>query len=146
MPKNPRTPSYRLHKPSGRAVVTLDGKDFYLGPHGSQASRDEYDRLIAEWLANGRRLPNAAEPDELNVNELLVAYWQHAESYYRKNGQPTTELVSVRESLRPLKDLYGTLQARDFGPLALKACRQAMIQADLSRRVINSRVGRVWNP
>jgi len=28
-------PSYRLHKPSGRGVVTLDGRDIYLGPHGS---------------------------------------------------------------------------------------------------------------
>ena len=27
-----RTPSYRLHKPSGQAVVTLDGRDHYLGP------------------------------------------------------------------------------------------------------------------
>jgi hypothetical protein len=87
--------------------VTLDGKDFYLGAHGSQPSRDEYDRLIAEWLANGRRLPNATEQDELNVNQLLVAYWRHAESYYRKNGQPTTELVSIRESLRSVKALSG---------------------------------------
>ncbi len=26
-----RVPSYRRHKPSGQAVVTLNGKDIYLG-------------------------------------------------------------------------------------------------------------------
>ena len=47
-----RVPSYRLHKPSGRGVVTIGGKDHYLvGPHGSPESKEHYDRLIAEWLA-----------------------------------------------------------------------------------------------
>ena len=32
-------------------VVTLDGKDFYLGVWRSAASKAEYNRLIAEWLA-----------------------------------------------------------------------------------------------
>jgi hypothetical protein len=41
------TPSYRHHKPSGQAVVTLDGRDFHLGRPGSPESRAEYDRLIA---------------------------------------------------------------------------------------------------
>ena len=44
-----RTPSYRLHKPTGQAVVTLDGRDLYLGRHGSPESRTEYDRLVTEW-------------------------------------------------------------------------------------------------
>ena len=34
-----KLPAYRRHKASGRAVVTLNGKDFYLGPHGTVASR-----------------------------------------------------------------------------------------------------------
>ena len=38
-----RVPSYRLHKPSGQAVVTLDGRDFYLGAYGTPASKAEYD-------------------------------------------------------------------------------------------------------
>ena len=52
-----RTPKYCLHRATGRAVVTLDGHDIYLGEHGFKASRREYDRLIGEWLANGRRSP-----------------------------------------------------------------------------------------
>jgi hypothetical protein len=54
--------SYRLHKQSGDAIVTLpDGfggrRDFLLGPYGSTESRAEYARTIAEWEAAGRRLP-----------------------------------------------------------------------------------------
>ena len=31
-------PKYRLHRASGQAVVTLDGKDRYLGPFGTTES------------------------------------------------------------------------------------------------------------
>ncbi len=29
-------PKYRKHRATGQAVVTLNGRDFYLGPHGTQ--------------------------------------------------------------------------------------------------------------
>ena len=35
----PRTPSLRRHKPSGLAVVTLNGKDHYLGPWPADRAR-----------------------------------------------------------------------------------------------------------
>jgi hypothetical protein len=35
MTRNSRIPSYRLHKPSGQAVVTINGKDIYLGRFNS---------------------------------------------------------------------------------------------------------------
>lgn len=58
------SPRYRKHKPSGQAIVTLAGKDFYLGPHGSQASKSEDDRLIGEWLSIGlTRLQAEARED-----------------------------------------------------------------------------------
>jgi len=44
-------PSYRLHKARGLAVVTLNGRDVYLGPYGSVESKAAYDRTVAEWLA-----------------------------------------------------------------------------------------------
>src|SRR4051812_13237578 len=60
-PKSDR-PSYCLHKQSGRARVTIDGKQKLLpGVYGSPESRGEYDRLVGMWLANGRTLP--AAPD-----------------------------------------------------------------------------------
>jgi hypothetical protein len=55
--------------------VTLSGPDLYLGRSGSRESRAEYDRLIAEWLTNGRELPRPASADgtDITVNEMLSA-------------------------------------------------------------------------
>ena len=39
-------PRYRKHKATGQAVVTIQGKDHYLGQYKSRASKLEYDRLI----------------------------------------------------------------------------------------------------
>src|SRR5689334_22749885 len=126
-----RTPSYRLHKPSGQAVVTICGRDFYLGSHGSPASHAEYDRLIAEWLTNGRSLPVAScgAGSDLTVNEVLLRFLQWSESYYRKDGVPTSEARMIRDALKVVRRLYGHTQARDFGPLALKTVRQAYIDS-----------------
>jgi len=99
--------SCRLHRPSGQAVVTLNGKDYYLGLWKSRASCCEYDRLISEWLVNGRQLPSATTKGEMTVSELLIAYWNFAKGYYAKDGKPTKELSCMREAIRPLKRLYG---------------------------------------
>jgi integrase len=141
-----KPPSYRLHRSDGRAVVTINGRDFFLGKHGTPESRAEYDRLVGEYLANGRRLPRAegGAPADPSVNEVIVAFWRHAETHYRHaDGTPTGELDNYRDALRPLHRLYGTKPARDFSPRALKAVRESMIRSGLARGTINQRVGRV---
>ena len=140
-----RTPSYRLHKPTGQAVVTLNGRDHYLGLHSTPESRAEYDRLLAEWLANGRRRlsPAGSDGHDLTINELLLAYLRFADSYYVKHGKPTTEPDSIRVTIRPLRRLFGTTLAREFGPLQLKAVRQAFIESGLCRNEVNKRTGRI---
>jgi len=147
MPKlTEATPKYRLHRASGQAIVTLDGKDFYLGPHGSKASKLEYDRRIGEWLAAGRSLPNAknaAGKYTLTVIEVLARFMKHARTYYRKNGEVTDEVENLKYAARPLKRLYGRTIAAEFGPLALKAVREGFIAEGLSRRHINDRVSRI---
>ncbi len=80
-----RIPAYRLHRPSGQAVVTLCGQDRYLGPWKSQASRLAYDRAISEWIANGRHLPTAGLAD-YTVVALLAAYLEFANQYYQIDG------------------------------------------------------------
>ena len=136
-----KTPSYRHHKPSGQAVVTLSGKDFYLGRHGSPESLAEYGRRVGEWMAGGRRLDSAAS--DLTINELLVAYLEFADGYYRKNGKPTPEPAGLRLSFRPLRKLYGHTLAGEFGPSALKAVRECMIDSGLCRPEINRRIGKI---
>jgi hypothetical protein len=38
----------RKHKQSGQAIITINGRGHLLGPHGTKASKLEYDRLITE--------------------------------------------------------------------------------------------------
>jgi integrase len=136
-------PKYRKHQ-SGQAVVTLSGVDFYLGPHSTKASRNEYDRIVGEWLAAGRQLPvKLAEASDLTIVELLARYWRFADQHYRKDGKPTGESDNIRYAVRPLKKIYGQTRVREFGPLALKALQLHMISASLSRGVINSRIGKI---
>lgn len=140
----PKTPSYRLHKPSGQAVVTLNGRDHYLGPHGSAESVGRYDRLIAEWLASGRRSPLPdPSPAGMTMDELILAYVIFAAGYYRKGGEPTREIDNIKYALRPLRKLYGETPAADFGPLALKAIRNQYIDAGLCRTEVNRRTRHV---
>jgi integrase len=133
-----RTPSLRRHKPSSLGVVTLNGKDHYLGnwPEGYKDPPPDvqtaYDRLVAEWLAKGRRLqpgPVASERTPISLNELMLAFLCHAEQHYRRDdGTMTNELNECKAALKPLKALYGTLDVADFGPLKLKAVRQRMAE------------------
>jgi integrase len=135
------SPKYRHHKPSDRAVVTLNGVDHYLGPWRSKASKVEYDRLIGEWLANGRR-PIAAQND-ITIAELANRYRKFAESYYVKNGQQTGTMHGVRVAIRFLRQHYGPTRAADFGPLALKALQMRMVEAGHCRRYLNSNIDRI---
>jgi hypothetical protein len=149
MAKARKIPSYRLHKPTGQAVVRLDGRDLYLGKHGTEKSHEEYRRRIAEWLTHDSAAPRTHHPTPilaapLTVSELILAYWRHAEAYYQScDGLPSSELDKIRLALRPLRQTYGSTPARDFGPIALKSVRQVMVESGLCRRTVNQRVTRI---
>jgi integrase len=145
---NPRTPKYRHYKPKNLGVVRINGHDEYLGRYNSPESWEQYHRLIAEWLANGRQsLPQptdkADEAPPLSINDVVLAHWQFAKSHYLKDGKPTVTLESIRVALRPLRQLYGSTPAAKFGPKSLKAVRQHLIGTGLSRGVINKRIGQI---
>jgi hypothetical protein len=59
MPRTLRISTYRCHKPTGQAVVTLNGKDHYLGKWNTKTSKAEYNLLIGEWLAADTYLAGA---------------------------------------------------------------------------------------
>jgi hypothetical protein len=100
-------PSYRLHRQSGQAIVTLRDcvtgrrRDILLGKHGTTESRKEYARIIAEWEASHQstnpagmvgRLSSRGRIDrpfpDLTINEVLLAFLRHCEMYYLKDGKP----------------------------------------------------------
>jgi integrase len=146
--KKPRIPTYRLHKQSGHAVVTLtDGtgirRDVLLGKYDSPESHATYERVILEWSLRGRR-PAPAKEEALSVNEVMLAYWQHVQTYYRRaDGSPTTEVNNIRLALRPLKSLYGTVAASEFDALGLEAVREQMIRDGHCRNRVNKDVARI---
>lgn len=138
-------PRYRKHRKSGQAIVTLSGRDYYLGPHGTKASHHEYDRLIAEWLAAVRRplRDQDGTTGAPTVVELFAAYRTHAERYYRKNGRITNEVTAILSAANIASSLYGRELTEDFGPLKLEAIQQAMIRANWTRKHINKQTGRI---
>jgi integrase len=127
MSKKPAVPSYRKHKQSGQAIVTLsDGHgrrhDVLLGKFGTPESRQEYARVLSEWERGGHRLASPKHAG-LSINELILAFWEHAKQRYSPSGR---ELDNFKLSLRPLRKLYGHTPASGFGPKALKVVQQAM--------------------
>lgn len=150
MSHRPGLPSYRKHKQSAQAIVTFrlpsgKKKDYLLGPYGSRDSKSEYARLLSEFQAGGGSMPDKAGPlGDLTINELLVRYLRHCDGYYRNaDGTPTGQAAGVRFALRHLMTMYGHTQASDFGLLALKAVRGALIESGNSRKTVNLRVGLV---
>lgn len=128
--KRSTLPSYRNHKASGQAIVTLSGRDIYLGPFGTRHSRDEYDRVVCEWLAAGRAQLKPDLGEGISVTELLLAYTQ-SEDVSRHDHKAV---------VKALRRHYGEHPASDFGPLALEAIRNRMIESGLARTTINYRV------
>jgi len=66
---------------------------YYLGKHGSEASRREYDRIIGEFLANGRQ--PFYHQDEILVESLIVRYLDRVEKELNlSEGRHHTLVVS----------------------------------------------------
>jgi integrase len=137
-----------LHRPTGQAVVRIDGRDHYLGRHGSPASHEKYRRRIAEWLTAGGRDPTEPAPRQWladrTLHEVALAFLLHAEGHYRRSdGRPTREIDNFRDALRPLLALYGSTSAAEFGPLALRSVQDEMVRSGLARTTVNARINRI---
>jgi len=77
-----QVPKYRKHPSTGQARVTINGRDYLLGPWQSRTSIREYDRLIAEYLASGRNPVFGIESEAYTVAMLVRDYLRHCRSYY----------------------------------------------------------------
>src|ERR1022692_4114147 len=128
-------PSYRRHRASGQAVVTLNGVDHYLGPHGTEASKAEYDRITSEWLVRGRRVATDHGGDPL-VKELVLGYYAYCVSTMRD-----VEVDKVKLAMKPVRALYGESKVSAFNPVAFKAVRLRLIKEELAISTIRDRMG-----
>jgi len=71
-----KVPSYRHQNPSGKAVVTISGRDYYLGKFNSAESNRKYKTLVGEYLANPSFGIASAS---VTMRQILEAYVKHAD-------------------------------------------------------------------
>jgi integrase len=138
-----------------QARVRIDGRDHYLGLIDSEKSIARYEEFVDEWLR--RRTVDRAT---LTVDELALRFLAYAKTYYVKEERQsdgsirrdsdgsickrqTGEVACIRAALRPLIRKCGPVLAANFGPLKLKAVREAMIQSGATRKSINKHVHRI---
>jgi len=90
-------------------------------------------------LASGG-LP-APQPHMLTVKELVSRFWVWAENYYiNPDGKLSAETLKFQRAFKPLCELYADVPAISFGPRALQAVRQKMIELGWCRTSINKHV------
>lgn len=140
-----RIPSYRKHKPSKQAVVTLNGSDIYLGKYGTKESREEYNRLISEYLKNrGEPVPaeviSAARRSRKNITVVEAAdrYLTWSNSHHG-----AAEQAHVHGMLKCFVNLYEYERADAIGPAELREIRRSMVRKGWSRSYVNEQVSRV---
>ena len=165
-----KPPKYRLHKGSGQAIVSINGRRIYLGVYGTPKSHELYEKAISEWRRSqqsGRPKPQMPAEQvslsnddllitapklrerretgrEATINELIFVYRKHTHVYYRKNGEVTREAMIIDEVLRFMDEHHGTDRVDEFGPVKLDELRERMIDnLDWSRKHINKQVSRI---
>lgn len=139
-----KTPKLHKHH-RGQAFVKISGRQVWLGRYDDPATRERYDELIAQWLANGRELPEPepAEPDlprpeEVTITDLAVAYIEWCQRRY-----PKTTLQNIQAAVRPARARYGPEPAEEFGPQKLRKVREAMKGKGWARSNINRQVAKL---
>ena len=139
MPKlNVNVPKMCRHL-HGHAFIKIGGQQIWLGRYGQPHTQEMYDRLIGQWLANGRILPKAPPPEAApQILTILAPYWRWAKERYT-----SSEVDTIKSALRIVEKLYGSLPALQFGPNALRAVRAEMIHTGWTRRQINRQISRV---
>ncbi len=111
------SPKYRYHKARNCAVVTINGRDRYLGAFDSTESWELYHRLLVEHLSAPHH--SSAPPTtatQLTMTELMAAYWRFAITFYVKDGKPTSELDVIKLALKFVRRLYANTLALEFSP------------------------------
>lgn len=135
-----QVPSYRLHKARGTAVVTLEGKNHYLGPFGSPESKARYNRLVADYL-RGELDPARVDERSYLVGQLCEDFLDWASNEYRAaDGTVSPSVNNLRLALRKLVEFFADIPAAEFGPSLLVSYREQLITAGLARSTINDRV------
>lgn len=140
-PKAPRQPGLCRH--GDRAYTRIRGRWVPLGTWGTPEAQAAYDRTIAEYLANGRRLKltlESAPPEPTTLSEVILAYWTYAEAKYGSRRYGSVLLGHTKRTVSALRERFGALPAASFGPLALENFRDGLVRSGLARKTVNDRI------
>ena len=153
-----KAPSRRYHL-SGQSVVTIGGRDFYLGPHDSPESIARYAVLVGIYQRNGLSLPDdfdVASLDEqaaallglqspqaaasnqadqpILVRHVTAAFRDHTATKYANTPQEKHRNDRLCDQL---DEKFGSLPVEQFGPLKLKEFRADRVAEGLARKYVN---------
>lgn len=99
-----KAPARRYHI-SGQSVVTIGGKDFYLGKHDSPESLARYAVLITAYQANGLKVPSDFDVAELDSRASVLLGF---EAPTQQAQQPITVRHVTALFREHLTEKYGT--------------------------------------
>ncbi len=125
-------PKLSHHKASDQGVVRLDGKDFYLGRWSDEQTQHNYERLMAEWLAGGRKLPTEkGDSTTMTVTEVIASFWDRANTYYRFPDGTLSKEISQNPPV-PMTSGWRYSIQRNAGPFAA-SCMRKLPNGDISQ-------------
>lgn len=158
-----QVPSLRFHV-SGQSVVTINGRDIYLGKHDTPQSLARYAVLIGIYQANQLSLPDGFDVLSLDAQAQilatpLAAIEQHQEGapiLIKHLTAAYRELVKVKYAIQKserercikvcndIDEHDGNRLAAKYGPVALSKQRDRWVESGKSRVYCNRLVNIVW--
>lgn len=132
-----RIPLYRRRERAKGdvAYVEIGGKRRTLpGRYNSPESKEAYAALVRDLA----RSPEIEIIGTARIDELVGAYWDHAETYYSRK-----EYLAIKSASQPLLDSCANLPVDEFGARGLERVRVRMIDNGWSRPTINHHVNRL---
>ena len=96
-------PKYRLHKRSGQVVVSINGKDIYLGKHSTEESQQRYRAAIADHWASPTEAPKVSiqKPNgATTITQLAVEFAKYTKRKHGENGSEWYQIRLVLKSIR----------------------------------------------
>lgn len=136
--RNGEPPAYKLHRASGLAYATLNGKRHYFGVHGSAESRRKYAEFIKDWERSHGIEIRARATSKSAIAEIVPAYVAQL--------RPTlsdTEKADIARNLETLADRWGQYRPDSFRGSEFKALRRLWLAAGHFRPTIKKASGRV---
>ncbi len=134
-PKSAR-PSYRYHV-SGQAIVTLSGRDFYLGRYNSPESNARYLELLKIYHENGLTIPDHVPTHQLDC-EVTVG---HILTVWREGTEHRNDFTRFKTLCNIIELEYADVPASQFGPRALRELRETLLAGNKqTRQLVNEQI------